>query len=410
MREALEIVEWGAPRDLLRILSNQAITPAQALQLFQCTLQPIFIDFEYDELTESHLKRMRDVLLVLTDCLTPELCSSALNTVTKYDMSLLERVCVLQDTIAQRLVLMLLPLGAHPLRVDAFSNAVHRCMENGNWETLSVFKSQGVRIEGLAAKKALECAALCSVEALRILIQDFGVDARLTLSDGGTVLHRIARDSNIEEAIEKIEYCLAFDIPNIKNGRGYTALDIGKLWGHCRVVNQLESYFERGHRHCFSEVHPFLHRAAQLRDMSTPDSKALADYLTQCATWGLRGKHRVFDKTGYGVGAIAIELGDFHLLEGAILEGETVNTRAPVGASLLGYVAVMYARNEPMRVEYRKMLDLLLEQPNIDWFMYDEHGVTVKTCVEHALTQKSHNIKDDVQLILTSLQTHTQLH
>ena len=125
--------------------------------------------------------------------------------------------------------------------------------------------------------------------------------------------------------------------------------------------------------------------------------------MTTCAQWGLRGHQRIFPTTGIGVGAIAIELGDYELLEAALAEGETVNAFAPEGASLVGYAAMMFQKFPMRRDTYLKMFELLLQGP-VDWDMYDNKGTSVRTWVENALLEQRSCYKDNrvIQMLQAS--------
>lgn len=388
MREAYEILDWGKPASLKALLGGKDISSEKAMQLYIHSVQKSLTHFTWYDKAPREIAHSVEMIDALGEILDDDISVQALNTPTRYEMSLLERVCILHDDVAKMLVGALIAAGSDPLREAAFANAVHRCLEMGNVKTLRAMKKHDLVIAGDAAKKALECASSCSTHGLRCLVEDFGVDPATVLNDGGNILHHIARDQQVEQALSKIDYCAELAIGDIPNRQGMFATDVATRWGQSRVCTRLETYFSRQRRPHFDGVHPFVQAAQVLMDKKSPQYAEAAHYLKRCAQWGLQGEHRVFQRTGFGVGAIAIELGDIPMLLAAFLEGETVNSKAPEGASLLGYAAVLFERHEHLRTVYADMFTILLKQPNIDWELYDQHGTTVRTWVEHSLLEK----------------------
>ena len=356
--------------------------------LYTGAVQKTLTHFTWYDKAPKDAARSIEIINTLNQIILLDVSIAALNTPTRYEMSLLERVCILHDDVAKMLVGSLMLAGSDPLRENAFANAVHRCLEMGNINTLEAMKANGLVISGDAAKKALECASSCQSHGLRSLVETFGLDLATMLNDGGNILHHIARDHNIEQALSKIDYCSELPLDDIVNRQGMYALDVATRWGSPRVLARLETYYSQKKRPTFHGVHPFLQAAQALLDRKTAPHAEAAHYLKRCAQWGLQGEHKVFNKTGFGVGAIAIELGDASMLEAAFLEGETINSSAPEGASLLGYATVLFERNEVMRDVYANIFSILLKQPNIDWGLYDQQGMTVRKWVEHSLLEK----------------------
>ena len=388
MREAFEILDWGKPANIKALLDGKDIPLDKAMLLYTHSVQKTLTHFTWYDKAPKDVARSVEMIDALSQLIARDVAVQALNTPTRYEMSLLERVCILHDDVAKMLVGALMRAGSDPLREEAFANAVHRCLEMGNVNTLRAMKEQGLVIVGEAAKKALECASSCNTHGLRSLVDDFGLDPATVLNDGGNILHHIARDHDVDQALSKIDYCSELPIGDIPNRQGIYATDVATRWGHSRVCTRLETYYSRQTRPFFPGVHPFAQAAQTLLDRKTAQYAEAAHYLKRAAQWGLQGEHRVFNRTGFGVGAIAIELGDVAMLLAAFLEGETVNSKAPEGASLLGYAAVLFERNESMRGVYANMFSILLKQPNIDWELYDQHGTTVRTWVEHSLLEK----------------------
>ena len=388
MREAFEILDWGKSANLKTLLKGKAISLENAIKLYTHSVQKTLTYFTWYDQAPKDVSRSVEMIDELSRIIPKEISTAALNKPTRYEMSLLERVCILHDDVAKMLVGALMRAGSDPLREEAFANAVHRCLEVGSINTLQAMKKEGLVIAGEAAKRALECASSCNAHGLRNLVVDFGLDPATVLNDGGNILHHIARDHDVDQALSKIDYCSELAINDIPNRQGMYAIDVATRWGQPRVCTRLETYYSRQVRPVFNGTHPFLQAAQILLDHKTAQYAEAAHYLKRCAQWGLQGEHRVFNRTGFGVGAIAIELGDVSMLLAAFLEGETVNSKAPEGASLLGYAAVLFERNENMRGVYADMFSILLRQPNIDWELYDQYGTTVRTWVEHSLLEK----------------------
>lgn len=388
MREAFEIIDWGKPSQVRALIEGKTVSVDDAMRLYTHSVQKSLTHFTWYDKAPRDVAHSVEMINCLRDLLPKDVSVSALNASTRYEMSLLERVCILHDDVAKRLVSALMEAGSDPLRKGAFSNAVHRCLEMGNINTLLEMKSNGLVISGDAAKNALECASSCNAHGLRCLITDFGLDPGMALTNGGNILHQIARDQDTEQALSKIDYCSELPIQDIPNRQGMYSTDVAKRWGQPRVCTRLETYYSRTPRPYFHGSHPFVQTAHALLERKEQPYAEVAHYLKRCAQWGLHGEHRVFHRTGFGVGAIAIELGDVPMLLAAFLEGETVNSKAPEGASLLGYAAVLFERHEQRRDVYADMFTILLKQPNIDWELYDQNGTTVRTWVEHSLMEK----------------------
>lgn len=388
IKEAFDLLDWGTPTHIKKLLNGKDIPIEKAMQLYTHAVQKTLTHFTWYDKAPKDAARSVSMIEALGTIISHDISVEALNIPTRYEMSLLERVCILHDDVAKMLVGALMQAGSDPLREAAFANAVHRCLETGNINTLHAMKEQGLVIVGDSAKKALECASSCSAYALRFLVEEFNLNPGTVLNDGGNILHHIARDQDVEQALSKIDYCSELELNDIPNRQGMFATDVATRWGQARVCNRLETYYSRSVRPFFAGEHPFKRAAKTLLDLKSAPYAEVAHYLKRCAKWGLRGEHRVFNRTGFGVGAIAIELGDVEMLIAAFLEGETVNSKAPEGASLLGYAAVLFERNESMRLVYVNMFTILLKQPNIDWELYDQHGTTVRTWVEHSLLEK----------------------
>lgn len=388
MQEAFDLLDWGKPANIKSLLTGKEISLDKTMQLYTRSVQKTLTHFTWYDKAPKDAVRSVAMIEALNKIIPRDVSIEALNTPMRYEMSLLERVCILHDDVAKMLVGALMHAGSDPLREAAFANAVHRCLEMGNVNTLRTMKEYGLVIVGEAAKKALECASSCSTHGLRSLVQEFGLNPGIVLNDGGNILHHIARDQNVEQALSKIDYCSELAINDMPNRQGMFAADVATRWGQPRVCTRLETYYSRAARPSFQGEHPFLKVAQTLLDRKTAPYAEAAHYLKRCAQWGLQGENRVFNRTGFGAGAIAIELGDVAMLLAAFLEGETVNSRAPEGASLLGYAAVLFERNESMRPSYVDMFTILLKQPNIDWELYDQHGTTVRTWVEYSLLEK----------------------
>lgn len=388
MREAFEVLEWGKTTHLKSLLAGKDISVEKAMQLYTHSVEKTLTHFTWYDKAPKDISRSVEMIDALSQILPKNISIDALNKPTRYEMSLLERVCILHDDVAKMLVGALMRAGSDPLREEAFANAVHRCLEMGNISTLHAMKEEGLVISGEAAKRALECASSCNAHGLRCMIVEFGLNPATVLNDGGNILHHIARDQDVDQALSKIDYCSELPIGDIPNRQGMHAIDVATRWGKSRVCTRLETYYSRQARPVFNGIHPFAQAATNLLDRKTSQYADAAHYLKRCAQWGLQGEHRVFGNTGFGVGAIAIELGDVPMLLAAFLEGETVNSKAPEGASLLGYAAVLFERNEHMRGVYATMFSILLKQPNIDWELYDQYGTTVRTWVEHSLLEK----------------------
>ena len=395
MQEAFEILDWGKSASLKSLLGGKEVLLDKAMLLYTHSVQKTLTHFTWYDKAPRDAARSVEMIAALSDVIPIEITREALNTPTRYEMSLLERVCILHDDVARLLVGALMKAGSNPLRENAFANAVHRCLEMGNIKTLKAMQENGLVIGGEAAKRALECASSCNAHGLRGLVEYFGLDIATVLNDGGNILHHIARDQDVDQALSKIEFCSEHAIQDIPNRQGMYAIDVATRWGQPRVCTRLETYYSRQSRPHFQGDHPFLQAANALLERKNTQFAEAAHYLKRCAQWGLQGEHRVFHRTGFGVGAIAIELGDIAMLLAAFLEGETVNSKAPEGASLLGYAAVLFERHAHLRNIYADMFTILLKQPNIDWELYDQNGTTVRTWVEHSLLEKQVCFLDD---------------
>ncbi len=395
MQEAFEILDWGKSASLKSLLGGKEVLLDKAMLLYTHSVQKTLTHFTWYDKAPRDAARSVEMIAALSDVIPIEITREALNTPTRYEMSLLERVCILHDDVARLLVGALMKAGSNPLRENAFANAVHRCLEMGNIKTLKAMQENGLVLGGEAAKRALECASSCNAHGLRGLVEYFGLDIATVLNDGGNILHHIARDQDVDQALSKIEFCSEHAIQDIPNRQGMYAIDVATRWGQPRVCTRLETYYSRQSRPHFQGDHPFLQAANALLERKNTQFAEAAHYLKRCAQWGLQGEHRVFHRTGFGVGAIAIELGDIAMLLAAFLEGETVNSKAPEGASLLGYAAVLFERHAHLRSIYADMFTILLKQPNIDSELYDQNGTTVRTWVEHSLLEKQVCFLDD---------------
>lgn len=397
-------MDWGKPAQIKAILRGKEVSLENAIRLYTHSIQKSLTHFEWYEEATKEIAHSLTMIEALVDILPEHTTLEALNTPTRYEMSLLERVCILHDDVAKMIVGVLIKAGSDPLRANAFSSAVHRSLEMGNVRTLEAMKNIGVTIEGDAAKKALECASTCSVHGLRALIENFSVSPSMVLGNGGNILHRIAQDQNEEQALAKLDYCSELTLNDIPNKQGMYALDIAKRWGLARVLTRLETYYSQTMRPHFPGVHPFELLANHLREQNNPQLKDAVHYIQRCVRWGIQGEHRVFGRTGFGVGAIAIEMCNVPALLAAFLEGETINSDAPEGVSLLGYAAILYKRNPELRAIYCDMFSIMLKQEtNIDWDLCDANGTTVRAWIEYSLLEKSDEfLPESVQRVLSA--------
>ena len=404
MREALEIIQWGRPNHLKGVLEGRPIDQEKAQKLILETLKKCYSYIKMYGNPQNDVQKCIAFLDVLENSIPGNVLVQVLNTGYIYDMSFLERACILHDDVASVIAPKLMKMGAHPLRAEAFSNAIFRSIENNNIKTLKAFYEAGLRIESKKMEqRVMECAAQYNVEALELLTSLYGLDVNCQFEDGGNILHWIARTQDIEQAEKKLKWCNSKQIKDVSDLKGWTSLDIAKRWGSTAMCTLMETFHQSHERPKFPDTHPFLRAANQMLQLNSPESRVLAQYLTTCAQWGLRGHHRIFPTTGFGVGAIAIELGDYELLEAALAEGETVNAFAPEGASLVGYAAMMFQKFPMRRDTYLKMFELLLQGP-VDWDMYDNKGTSVRTWVENALLEQRSCYKDNrvIQMLQAS--------
>lgn len=397
MQEAYDMIQWGKPAQLKALLKNKSISSDKALRLYTSALQKILTHFTWYEKATADITRSLSMVDALVEVIPRDTTIEALNMPTRYEMSLLERVCILHDNIAKSCMPALLKAGSNPLRSNAFSNAVHRCLELGNINTLKAMKQTGALHFDLAATiHALECASSESANSLRCLVEDFGIVPSTVLANGGNILHKIAQDKNEDRALAKLDYCVELHVNDTFNNEGLLALDIAKNRGLARVASRLETYHSSFKRPVLEGVHPFLVLADALLKNSDEESIDQAHYLKRCARWGFQGENRVFNRTGFGIGSLVAKLGDVDAFSAALLEGESINSAAPEGVSLFGYIIALYMRDTHYRAHYGAMLDLVLaEELFIDWLQQDNHGTSLRRWVENAFLEQQHQYNDD---------------
>lgn len=388
LRQAHTLLDARDIVSLQNLVLQETLTAEEALSLYQYATYKIF---EHPSATEEAHRDVRYAVQAI-QALNRVFCVARMQRVINYPiyngLTLIERVAGLPDRMAQSLVEPLLAVGSDAVRPDAYVNALHRALEAGNFGVLTVMHRAGLQLNGTTLVRALEHAAMQPTHALRDLVLVFGVDLSTALSDGGNVLHRIVRTSHTHEALEKLQYCSDMGVRDEPNNFGLRALEMAKYSADPRILARMETYFNHDERPIFLGQHPFIESAEQLKALS-PDYEELSHYLVRCAKYGLKGENKIFSKTGYGVGAMAIELCDLHLLKAAFMEGESINAKVPRGAGLLGYAALMYEHRKERRPIYSNMFRLLLQQPGIDWDLYDADGMSVRMWVEYALLDKA---------------------
>lgn len=388
LHQALVLLDAREPLPLQNLIMHKTFSADDILVLYQRALHRVFEHPDANEEAHRDIRFAVEAVHVLNRALPKTYVQDVINRPVHYESSLLERIAGLPDPLAQSLIEPLMAAGADPLRPDSFMNALHTALSHSSFGVLTAMRRAGLKLNPEQSIRALEHTALYPVYGLRALVSVFDTDLNTTLSDGGSILHWIVRSTHIEEVLTKLQYCNDMGVYDRPNNQGMRALELAKYGGDPRVLAKMDTYFSQKERPVFRGTHPFVEAAERLKDMGTAHQD-VAHYLIRCAKYGLCGENRIFSKTGYGVGAMAIELGDIELLRAAFMEGESINAKVPRGAGLLGYTALMYEHCKERRSVYSAMFRLLLQQPGIDWDAYDKDGMSVRMWVEYALMDKS---------------------
>lgn len=388
LHQALVLLDAREPLPLQNLIMHRTFSADDILVLYQHALHRVFEHPSASEEANQEIRYAVDAIRVLNRSFPTAYVQSVIDRPLHYESSLLERAAGLSDRLGQNLIEPLMEAGADPLRPDAFMNALHSALSQSNFGVLTAMRRAGVHLGPEESIRALEHAALYPVHGLRALVTVFDIDLNTTLSDGGSILHWIVRSSHTEEVLAKLQYCSEMGVYDRPNAYGLRAVELAKYGGDPRVLTKMDTYFSQKERPVFRGTHPFVEVAERLKDLGSAHQD-VAHYLLRCAKYGLCGENRIFGKTGYGVGAMAIELGDIELLRAAFMEGESINAKVPRGAGLLGYAALMYEHCKERRSIYSAMFRLLLQQPGIDWEAYDKDGMSVRMWVEYALLDKS---------------------
>ena len=104
MQEAFEILDWGKSASLKSLLGGKEVLLDKAMLLYTHSVQKTLTHFTWYDKAPRDAARSVEMIAALSDVIPIEITREALNTPTRYEMSLLERVCILHDDVARLLV------------------------------------------------------------------------------------------------------------------------------------------------------------------------------------------------------------------------------------------------------------------------------------------------------------------